>query len=230
MVNQEDTFSRGFITGLPVFFSYLPIAITFGLLTRAAGLEMLQTFSFSALVFAGASQFVALNLLNLGAGFLEIIITTFLVNLRHLLMSASLYTKIIDPRLIPILGFGVTDESFAVAGIREGPITVPFLAGLQLVGYLGWVGGTVLGYVAGEFLPEALQAGMGFALYALFIALIAPPASRSGLIFTVAIIAAGINWALTLLGLGHGGVRIVLGIIGGALAGTILDPEGRGLR
>ncbi len=230
MQPKKDSFTQGLITGLPVFFSYLPIAITFGLLARGAELDMVQTTSFSALVFAGASQFVALNLLNLGAGFPEIIITTFLVNLRHLLMSASVFTKIEKPRWTAILGFGVTDESFAIAGTRPGKLTVPYLFGLQLIGYLGWVGGTALGYITGDFLPDILRAGMGFALYALFIALLAPPASKSRKILTVALVAGAINWGFSLLGLTQAGVRIVLGIIGGALTGTFLDPEGRGLR
>jgi len=230
MPEPKKDFSSGVYTGLPIFLSYIPIAITFGLLARNAGFDITQTVSFSAFVYAGASQFVALNLFTLGAGLWEIVFTTFLVNLRHLLMSASLFTKIKNPRLTPILGFGVTDESFAVASMKEGHITVPFLLGLQLPGYLGLLGGTSLGYMAGNFLPGVIRDAMGFALYALFIALITPPASRSKHILFIFLTAGTINWGLSLLGLEQAGIRIVVAIIGGALTGTIFDPEGRGLK
>ncbi len=226
MTSSREEFFQGITTGLPVFFSYLPVAITFGLLARTGELDIFQTVSFSALVFAGASQLIALNLLSLGVSIPEIIATTFLVNLRHLLMSASLITRIKETPLLPILGLGVTDESFAIASLKPAPVSAGFLGGLQITGYLGWVVGTAIGFGAGQILPEILRQAMGLAIYALFIALLAPAAIRSRTVFVVAIIAGGINWGLALIGLEQAGIRIVLGILGGAAIGTIMEHKG----
>lgn len=72
---------------------YFSASIPFGLLAKAGGISLLEAFLFSALVFAGASQFMALNLLQAGVAAGEIILATFLVNSRHLVMSTVLAAR-----------------------------------------------------------------------------------------------------------------------------------------
>lgn len=85
---------EGIRLGLPVLIGYFSASIPFGLLAKAGGIPLLEAFLFSALVFAGASQFMALNLLQAGVAAGEIILATFLVNCRHLVMSTVLAARL----------------------------------------------------------------------------------------------------------------------------------------
>ncbi|MGE5606067.1 MAG: AzlC family ABC transporter permease, partial [Bacteroidota bacterium] len=154
-VSNKQGVKRGFAAGFPVFVGYFPVAVAFGILSKTTGLSVGDSVAFSVLVFAGASQFMALNLIKAGAAFSGIIFATLLLNLRHLLMSASLAAKIAAPdkRWLPAVAFGVTDETFAVSATNYGPLGIPFLLALEGTAYLGWVGGTLMGYLAGSILP-----------------------------------------------------------------------------
>jgi len=139
---------EGLVTGFPIVIGYVPIAMAFGILAKATGITMMDSFLFSALVYAGASQFMALNLLNAGVGIGEIIVATLLMNFRHFLMSASLSTKMRnrEKKWIPLIAFGVTDETFSVASFKKQMIDKEFILPLQAVAYFSWIGGTFLGY------------------------------------------------------------------------------------
>ena len=80
---------KGIKAGFPVAMGYLPVAVAFGLVSRASGMPYYSGLLMSLLVFAGASQFVGINLLALGASALEVGVATFLLNLRHLLMTSA---------------------------------------------------------------------------------------------------------------------------------------------
>jgi predicted branched-subunit amino acid permease len=84
----------GIRLGLPVLIGYFSASIPFGLLAKAGGIPLHVAFLFSAIVFAGASQFMALNLLQAGVAAGEIILATFLVNCRHLVMSTVLAARL----------------------------------------------------------------------------------------------------------------------------------------
>ncbi|GAE25242.1 hypothetical protein JCM9140_1224 [Halalkalibacter wakoensis JCM 9140] len=92
--NQKSPFARGLIAGSSIAIGYLPAALTFGLLARSTGLTFLETMAMSLFVYAGAAQYMALTLIAMGTGAFEIIFTTFIVNIRHLLMSASVRERI----------------------------------------------------------------------------------------------------------------------------------------
>src|SRR5665648_872086 len=108
----RDSFRRA----TPIVFGYVPVAIAFGILSKTIGLSLLETTLISLIVYSGAAQFMFLNLLIVGVGPIEIIVTTFLINFRHFLMSVSLASKLnsTNKRWFPLLAFGVTDETFAV--------------------------------------------------------------------------------------------------------------------
>lgn len=167
---------EGIAAGLPIAIGYLPVAMAFGLLAKAVGVSLTGTFLFSLLVFAGASQFMALNLISTGIAAGEIILATLLLNMRHLLMSASLAARLRDRRSkwLPMVSFGITDETFSVAATREGELETPFLLALNGIAYSAWVGGSLVGYIAGEILPASIQNSMAVALYALFVAILVP--------------------------------------------------------
>jgi len=173
---------EGIKAAVPIGIGYIPIAMTFGLLAKDVGLTIVDGTLMSSLVFAGASQFIAVNMLKLGIGWLEIVLTTFVLNFRHFLMGASLAQRITKVQFfwLWIIGFGITDETFSVASIKARQNLSPFyLLGINFTAYFSWVGGTVLGFLIASALPEVIQSSMGIALYAMFIGLLVPSIKKS---------------------------------------------------
>ncbi len=202
-------------SAIPIFIGYIPAAVAFGILSRGSGISFLECFCFSAIVFAGASQFIALNLVLTGMGPGGIILTTLLVNFRHFLMSASLSTRItkIARRYHFLLAFGITDEVFSVLSFKRGELSKGFILFLELSAYSAWVSGTVAGYILGSFLPEALISSMGIALYALLLAILLPEMKKSTRSLVLAISAGLLNTALIKLDLLPDGWTIIVCIL-----------------
>ncbi len=178
---KDSQFRNGITSGIPIMIGYLPIAMAFGMLAKTTGISMLQSFMFSACVYAGASQFMALNMIAVGAGPGEIILATLLVNFRHFLMSASLAARIKADikKYVPFIAFGNTDEVFSIISLKSEEPTKEFMLALELMAYASWVGGTVLGYFVGELLPPVIGDSMPIALYAMFIAILTPEVKKS---------------------------------------------------
>lgn len=222
---------EGLIAALPIIVGYLPIGIAFGLLSKTAGISLLESFMFSALVYAGSSQFMALNLLLVGTGLGGIIITTFLVNFRYFLMTASLAEKMEDidqqkKGWLALMAFWVSDEIFSVASFRKKAITKEYLLSLEALAYLSWPGGTVLGYIIGNFLPEPIQASMGIGIYAMFIALLLPEAKKSKIVAILAILSGLTNTLLIQMNFLPQGWSIVVSVLLISTLGLILNEKG----
>ena len=221
---HSNELNKGILASLPIFIGYIPVAITFGLLAKATGLTLLESFLFSALVFAGASQFMALQLISLGVAHLQIIAITFIMNFRHFLMSSYLSTLFPthEHHWHPFISFGITDESFAYFSTQKQNQKKHFILGLQYSAYISWVGGTVIGYLFGAIIPPIIQASMGITLYALFIALLIPEAKK----FYPAAITAGIGGfihsLLTWLQVFSTGWNIIIAIFSAAVLGALL--------
>ncbi|MCK5311750.1 MAG: AzlC family ABC transporter permease [Desulfobacteraceae bacterium] len=214
--------------GFPIFIGYVPPAIAFGILSKSCDITLLESFLFSAVVFAGASQFIALNLLMTGMGPGGIILTTLLVNFRHFLMSAYLSTRIgkIAKRYFFLIAFGVTDEVFSVLSFSKRKLTKTFVFILQLSAYSGWVSGTVAGYILGGFLPEILTISMGIALYSLLLAILLPELKTSGKAVCLVIASGVLNTVLIKLDLFPDGWNIIVCILAIAFAGSFfISPQ-----
>lgn len=220
-------FSGGLIASLAVAAGYVPIAISFGLLAVQSGLPPINAVLVSALIFAGASQFVLLSLLAGGAGMFSALFTIFLINARHIFYGPTLSRKL--PRhlaRIPRawLAVGLTDEVFATSLARLDQIPEhqreAWYLGLELGAYTAWVGGTVLGVASGErfaHLPAVAQHAIQFVLPALFMALLLDLASRDALI-VVLIAGATTLLALQLLPAYQ---AILIGMVAGALTTSL---------
>ena len=178
-------FLAGVRAGLPVAVGYVPIAIAFGALATKAHLSPSEAVLMSALVFAGASQFMAVGMMVSGAGGLQIVIATLFINLRHLIMSMAVHHTVEETNRPwrALLSFGITDETFALLTLQDanaqGRPTHLFAAGLMGVAYGGWVAGTAIGSFGAEMIPPAVSASMTVGLYAMFIALLMPHVRRS---------------------------------------------------
>lgn len=200
MNRYTSEFKKGLQAGLSIAIGYFPIALTFGLLAKTTGLTLIETVLMSLIVYAGASQYIALNLISLGTGAIEIILTTFIVNIRHFLMSASLNEMAEEDRTGKkvIYSFGITDETFSVAATNQGTVTTGYMFGLAIIAYLSWVINSGVGFVIGAALPEMLQESMSVALYAMFVGLLVPSLKKSVKVIMLAVLAACFNSIFTL--------------------------------
>lgn len=189
-MSKKKNFVMGLKTGLPIVFGFIPVGIAYAMMAREAGLTILETCLMSLTVFAGASQMMAAGMIAKGAGILAIIITTFILNLRHVIMSMCVFNKMDDKKnkLKYPASFGVTDESFAVfTQTKKENSNIYFFLGLVIISYSAWNVGSLIGAIASEFLPEVITISFGIALYAMFIGLLMP-GLRGNLKLTILVI------------------------------------------
>lgn len=196
--------------GLAILLGYFSIAVAFGVAGRELGFSLFSLAALSVFVFAGASQFLAIQLLAQGVGALPIIFATFILNARHIVMSIAIRDRIEGsavPR--PLLAFGITDEVFASAATRVGPIRDVDLLLMEVLAYSGWVSGTIAGHLLGRVLPPLVEQAMGIALYAMFVSLIVPGVLRFWRYGVVVLAAGGVNFLATAAGIGRGPALLI---------------------
>ena len=184
LISKEsiDEYRDGFIKGIPICLGYIPVSFTFGLMAVTGGLSRWLTIFTSLSNVTSAGQFAGVQLIFAGAGLFEIALTTFVINMRYMLMSLSLSQKIAEGTALwkrLIFGFGITDEIFAIASVEKKKLTAAYMFGLMTTPIFGWTLGTTLGAFTSGLLSDRLAAAMGIALYAMFIAIIIPPAKKS---------------------------------------------------
>lgn len=189
---------------LPVVCGYLPVGFAFGVLAVHNGIAPWLAVLMSLIVYAGSSQLIAAGLIGAGVPIPSVVVTTFVVNLRHLLMSTALtpwLSRVPRSRLI-LFGFELTDETFALHSKTQRQGQPPVMAELMacnVTAQLGWVISTALGAFSGELLGDTRPFGLDFTLAAMFIALLVPQC-RDRRHLLAAVTAAGLSVALTLGG------------------------------
>lgn len=220
---------RGMTVGLPIMIGYLPIALTYGVLAKQAGMSLLELTLMSVMVYAGASQFMGANMIAVGAGAVEIIIATFVLNFRHFVMSLSFMNHMRDfsiKQKLP-LSLGLTDESFAVSALHTKEVEHKhgsyFYMALFLTAYISWITGSFIGGVLGEIIPEQLSQSMGIALYAMFIGLLIPSVKKELKVGCIALVAMLINVMCSQFM--SDGWAIVCGTVIGGLSGLYFLRE-----
>jgi 4-azaleucine resistance transporter AzlC len=176
ILSYKNTIVSGFKKSIPVIIGYIPIGISYGILALNTNLSPYLIVGMSVFVFAGSSQLIAVNMLTAQAAIIPIIMTTFLVNLRHILMSASLslHFKKTPSRLLPFIGFVITDESFAIGNtlIKERDNKGLFFLSMGLSAYLGWVISSLIGVLIGRYILNFEIPVIDFVLPAMFIILL----------------------------------------------------------
>ena len=192
---------QGLTAALPIWVGYAAVGIPFGVLARQAGLSPIQVALMSIIVFAGSSQFIAVSMIGSGASILPIIITTFFVNLRHLLMSSSLalHLKGTSKGILSLFAYGVTDESFAVnlTKFMHGGWDVKRALVVNHTANAVWIASTIAGGYLGEVVPEGAL-GIDYALTAMFIALLVFQL-RNRLVIVLSILSGLLSLILSLL-------------------------------
>lgn len=160
----------------PLIVAVVPIGLVFGAVAATKGLSSLEVGLMSALVFAGGSQFVALDIWTNPAAWAALGFSALLVNIRHLLMSASIGTKM--PAFSGPAKYAamllLADEIWAMAEVRasDARLTPAWYAGLAVPFYLVWVLASLAGSIAGAFLGDPKAIGLDFAFPAVFIVLV----------------------------------------------------------
>lgn len=194
----------GIVAAWPICLGYIPIGMALGVLAQKAGLGPAWVGLMSVLVFAGSAQFIGVAMIDGGASSAAIILTTFVVNFRHFLMSSALAVPLrgVKRSFLCLLAYGITDESFGVNMTR-------FRAGgwdrwralvVHHAANTTWIVATMLGGLVGSLIPPGAF-GIDFALPGMFLALLVLQLHGRAYIFTGALAAGtAVVWKLLIPG------------------------------
>lgn len=224
-LTRRREFWNGVKLTFPLAVGATPFAIIFGAVAVNSGLSSAGAIAMSALVFAGSAQFIATGLIKAGATVAVIVLTTFVVNLRHVLYSATLapHMKHLPQRWLAPLAFWLTDESFVVVIARynepdDSPHKHWFFFGSALFMYSNWQLWTIIGVFAGSHIPDASRWGLDFAMVVTFIGMLVPLVRSRAVL--VCVVVAGITAVIAQLLLRQFGLPTQLGLIIAALLGV----------
>ncbi len=174
----------------PVAVAAVPIGLLFGAVAAAKGLSPLEVTLMSALVFAGGAQFAAIETWVSPAPVVALAFATLLINVRHVLMGASITPKIRMSRVQALMAyFFLTDEAWALSERRalERPVTGAYWAAMAVVLWANWTLSSSIGAILGSFLGDPERIGADFAFTALFIGLVAGFGKSRVTLVTVAV-------------------------------------------
>ncbi|MER2036621.1 MAG: AzlC family ABC transporter permease [Solibacillus sp.] len=176
-VITQNTFLQGVKDCIPTLLGYISIGVAFGVVGIASGISVFEVFLLSVLVYAGSAQFIFCGLYLAGAPVTAVIVTIFIVNLRHLLMSLTIAPYFTKYSTLRNIGFGtlLTDETFGVSVVtaaKEGRLGGKWMDGLNITAYTTWIAACTIGGIIGQWLPNPEQWGLDYALVAMFIALL----------------------------------------------------------
>lgn len=222
---RRTEFINGIKDTFPLMLGALPFGVIFGAIGVTGGLSPAAVMGFSIFVFAGSAQFIAAGLVAQGVGVGFIILTTFIVNLRHALYAVSLspYMKHLSQRWIAPLAFWLTDETYAVIIRRyptadESPYKHWYHLGSSIAMYLNWQFWTLVGLIAGTQLEGMADWGLDVAMVVTFIGIVVPMIVNRPMV--VCAVVAGIT-AIFAHGLpNQSGLMVasLVGIVAGVLA------------
>jgi 4-azaleucine resistance transporter AzlC len=223
---NDSNFKNGVKDAVPIVLGYLPIGMAFGMLAVNKGLTPLQSTAMAIFIFAGSAQLVSIEMIASNASVAAIVAMTFLVNLRHLLLSASLSLHLRNLPLYyyPFLGFLITDESFAVgmSKISDQENKHRYFFGLGLTAYLGWVSSSAIGSFLTGFINFGSGGALDFVLPAMFIVLLVMQiSSKNEIIVAVFSALLSISFALTI----DGSWNIILATVMAAFLGVYISGD-----
>lgn len=227
--DETTEFSRdGFLTGIrestPIALAVFTYGIVFGVLARQTSLGLGEAVLMSASVFAASAQFVVLDLWESPLPVVAIVLTTVAVNLRHLLMAASIqpWLKHLRSRKIYGMLYLLNDESWGLTmrARADGENDAAFLLGSGLIVFVAWISATILGISVGGLIENPAKYGLDMAFIAVYIALLvgvwdgrgdAVPVGVAALVALVASVVVAGNW------------YIIIGGLMGSVAGVMRD-------
>ncbi len=236
-MNRKLWLLRGMRDGVPIGLGYFAVAFALGIKAVAASITPIQSFWMSLCNVTSAGEAAAIALLGAGTTYVELAFTQLVINIRYLLMSCSLSQKIAPETSVLhrlLIGYGVTDEIFGISMAQEGKLSPYYSYGAILVAAPSWAVGTLLGALLGNILPAAATSALGVALYAMFLAIILPPARKSrviaGLVGVSMLLSAALAFACRAFGWTGftEGFRIITLTVLISLAAALLFPVKEG--
>ena len=233
-LQNKKWFLKGMKDGVPIAMGYFAVAFALGIAAKRAGMSATQAGIMSILMLASAGQYAAITVIAAGGGYIQMAVTTLIVNLRYLLMSCALSQKV-DPDMKMghrlLLSYPVTDEIFGIAMSVEGRLNPFYNYGAAFVAAPGWTMGAFLGAAVGAILPQSVSNALGVALYGMFLAIIIPPAKKNRAVAAVLIGSVALSCAFTYLPylkrVSSGFVIIICAVTAAALGALIAPiPDG----
>lgn len=214
----------------PVVLGVIPFALVAGITAISAGLTVPEAVGMSVLVFAGAAQLAAIDLIGSNAPFAVVVATAVVINVRMLMYSASIapYFQSFSARLRAILAYVLTDQAYAMSVAEyernDERSRLWYYTGIGFTLWVVWQIGTLAGAVLGAGVPDAL--GLDFALPLVFLALLLPAIKDRGTT-TAALAAGAVALAATAAGVPLS-LDLPLAAVVGVLAGLAVDTWGHG--
>jgi len=191
--NVKSDYLRGLKDGVPIGLGYIPIALACGIATSKAGISFLLSQLMEVLIYSGAGQTAAVTLFKGGETVVIMYALAILVaNCRYMLFSMSLAQRL-DPSMSLIeralVGALNTDEIFGVVVKEKGYIKFKYFLGVATIPFICFALGNTIGSFTTDLLPNSISSALGIIIYAMFIALIVPPAKESKPVFIVVLMA-----------------------------------------
>ncbi|KHA59572.1 branched-chain amino acid ABC transporter permease [Vibrio variabilis] len=215
-------FMQGTLAMVPLSIAVIPWGLLAGSFAIEAGLTVWESQALSAILFAGSAQLVATGMLKAGASLATMLLATFFITSRHLLYSVSMRSKV-SP--LPLkwrlaLGFLLTDELFAICGQQsDKQFNRWYALGAGLSFYLCWNLATLVGIVAGSYIPAMNELGLEFAVAATFIAIVIPNVKNAPILIAV-LVSLTLSVLCSYLNVESG---LMIASIGGMLAGYVAE-------
>ena len=228
-INNAQDFTQGLKAGIPIGLGYLSVSFTFGIIAISYGFYWWQAVLVSMLNLTSAGQFAGIGIMQNPGQYAEMLITQLTINIRYSFMTIALSQKT-DNQFRGIyrwvLGAATTDEIFAVAIARE-QVSPAYYFGLQVIPYIGWTLGTLIGAVLGNILPASLISALGLAIYSMFVAIVIPEMKKVRAVAYVVALSLVISCMFTYLPFlkqVSSGIAISICSVTAAAVGALLFP------
>ncbi len=226
MLTPRSAFMSGARDIFPILFGALPFGMVVGVVSAELNLTSIQTFAESALIFAGAAQLVALDLLDKDAALWVIVLSAGILNLRHVIYSASLapFYKKLSPLWKAALSFSMVDQVYALsyAHHSENP-TAPnkhwYHMGLASTIACVWLVATMIGYFLGAIIPDSWS--LTFVIPLMFLALLVPSVKDRAYLIAALVSAVVIMFTVDL----PNNIGLIIATFAGIVTGFILGEK-----
>ena len=225
---EHNRFLRGMSHGIPIALGYLSVSFGFGIEAVKRGISPFAAAMISLTNLTSAGQAAGIDIIAAGGALIEMILVQLTINIRYSLMALSLSQKLDKSFTFPhrlAASFGITDEIFGVCAAQKEKLTPAYMYGMIMIASAGWVTGTALGAAAGQLLPASISAAMGIVLYAMFLAIIIPPARKErsvlAAVTAAALISVLFRYVFTAV---SGGFAIIISAVIASAAAALLFP------
>ncbi|MCR4655585.1 MAG: AzlC family ABC transporter permease [Lachnospiraceae bacterium] len=229
-MDNLSCFRKGIQDAVPIALGYLAVSFSLGIAAKNAGLSAPLASFASLLCLASAGEFAGFTLIAASAGYIEMAVMEFVINIRYMLMSCAMSQKIPQETSLPkrlLLGMTLTDEIFGISIAFPGKLNPCYSYGAVAAAAPAWAIGTGLGVMVGNILPYNVVSALSVALYGMFIAIIIPPAKKNRVLFFLVLISMILSTVFTYLPplseIGSG-FRIIILTVAVSLGAAVLFP------